>query len=754
MGTKYCDHGAYGFGTFNGYISNTANNDNGTAGNTLTVTGVTAGIINIGSQISGGGLPSGYVVAAFVSGTRGGAGVYTVRRVPIDSTVVLRATTGLTAINGLPLVTPLAWGVPQEGDGTAKTAATTSATTSWDLSAATAAAGATISVMGATLTCVASGATNNQFNAGTGTTLINNIVTAINRAGNTVTVAAQASGWRTPKVQDAVFARITGNNLEVMTRAGSATYNGLTAMTHTGLTGTVPANPTWSGGSGGCWGYLFNSSGTIWPSAIAANSYSFFANNHLAGFVGDTTSGGEDVYIRSGKTIFQYLGSSMVFPAFSATGSAAKPVNFIFDAGVEWADGSNPQIRITATPNTSGQLGVIQAAGVGNISVNFLSPKYADGTYGIVASAAPNALGPTAAVSIAASPGVRISGIEIDAQTDTTSGINGGFAAISLPYNNGGANGYTSVVHKCKLRSKNNASFFVTSTSALDFEIFDIDCDGTDMSVPLTRAFSFSSAHGSSGLISFENIRFNNLPNLSNAFDPADTCNAAMTVVMSNISWGTLKNKGPIFPGAVNSRALRYVSAFSSYGGRDFSFDSPVIFYDWDSNGAYPTLNAKLLDGITPWSMRVVPSRTTGAITQSTAGELPRIAKIIPAAVDLAEGVRTVNVEFLVEQSLSFSTKDMSLLICYQDTSGNVVTHDTFDPFGSAFTASTAAWSGSSSSSQVTWAGSVVLNKYKISTVTPSAVKAGSEMSIYVRFHSKVTSTTQAIFVDPEIVVQ
>lgn len=754
MGTKYCDHGAYGSGTFNGYISNTAKNDNGTAGNTLTVTAVTAGIINIGSQISGGGLPDGYVVAAFVSGTQGGNGVYTVRRVPSDSTVVLRATTGLSAINGLPLVTPLAWGVPQEGDGTAKTAATASATASWTLNAATAAAGATISIMGATLTCVASGATNNQFNAGTGTTLIDNIVTAINRAGNTVTVAAQASGWRTPKVQDAVFARRTGNNLEVMTRAGSATYNGLTAMTHTGLTGTVPSNPTWSGGSGGCWGYLFNSSGTIWRSAIAANSYSFFANNHLAGFVGDTTSGGEDVYIRSNKTIYQYLGSSFVFPGFAATGSAANPVKYLFDTGVEWPDGAYPQIRITATPNTSAQLGVIPQAATGNISVSFISPKYDNGTYGILATASPSALGWNASVSIAGSPGVRVSGIDIDAQTGVTSGSNGGSAVISLPYNNSGSNGYTSVVSKCRLRSKNNMPFFVTNTSALDYEIFDIDCDGSGMSVPMTRAFNFSSAHTSSGLITLENVRFNNLPNLSNAFDPADTCNAAMTVVMSNISWGTLKNKGPIFPGAVSSRALRYVSAFTSYGNRDFSFDSPVLFYDWDSNGAYPTLNAKLLDGITPWSIRVVPSRTVGAITPNSAGELPRIAKIIPDSVSLAEGVRTVNVELLIEQSLSFTTGDVSLLICYQDTSGNVVTHDTFTPIGAALNASTAGWSGSSSSSQVTWSGSVVLNKFKLSTVTPSAVKAGSEMSIYVRFHSKVTSTTQVIFVDPEVVVQ
>ena len=42
MTKKYCDHGAYGAAVFNGYISNAANNDNGVAGNILTVTSVTS----------------------------------------------------------------------------------------------------------------------------------------------------------------------------------------------------------------------------------------------------------------------------------------------------------------------------------------------------------------------------------------------------------------------------------------------------------------------------------------------------------------------------------------------------------------------------------------------------------------------------------------------------------------------------------------------------------------------------------------
>ena len=161
MGTKYLDHGVYGQGSFAGYISNTANNDNGVAGQILTVTSVASGIVNIGTCITGAAF--GTVITGFTSGTQGGVGVYTVQVAPGSNvTQILRQTaagalTGLGAnpLNSLPSGR---WGLPQEGDGAAKTASTASATVSIDLSAATAAAGATVIIMGATLTCVASGA--------------------------------------------------------------------------------------------------------------------------------------------------------------------------------------------------------------------------------------------------------------------------------------------------------------------------------------------------------------------------------------------------------------------------------------------------------------------------------------------------------------------------------------------------------------------------------------------------------------------
>ena len=67
MANKYLDHGAYGNGVVTGSISTT----------TLTVTAVTSGILNVGSQITGTGVAAGTYITALGTGL-GGTGTYTV----------------------------------------------------------------------------------------------------------------------------------------------------------------------------------------------------------------------------------------------------------------------------------------------------------------------------------------------------------------------------------------------------------------------------------------------------------------------------------------------------------------------------------------------------------------------------------------------------------------------------------------------------------------------------------------------------
>lgn len=746
MTTKYCDHGAYGSCTFNGYISNTANNDNGVAGTTLTVTSVTAGVINIGSQLSGGAIVAGTYVSAFVSGTQGGAGVYTVAILPAAANQIVRATSGLTGIYAHPLNVPLAWGVPQEGDGTASTAATASATISADLSAATAAAGATISIMGAVLTCVASGASANQFNAGSGTTLIDNIVTAINRTTNTVTVTAQATGWATPKLQDTVYARRTGNNLEIMTRAGSATYNSSTVAT-SGLTGGTFGPYTFSGGSGGCWGYLFSWLASFLPSALGIAAYGVLGQTNLplAGTMGNAPLGGDIVCCRSNKTV--WFTTTGILP--SATGSRTKPVEIVVDDGTVWsADGSTPVLNFKIPQSYSTNSPFAHAS---SGTVNIRATQYASGQRSLVVSNLN--LSSSGYIAVNGSSGLGFYNIDFDVSASA------GYVWAASVYGSGSPT-YKSRFQNCRFKHKQNQPFFYFSTSLGANDLNGCEFDNTGASVFNSGVIGVGGHNSAGSEVIFESCKFVGFLTGSRLFSNGYTWSgvSSITLLFSNISWGNVGGRGPTFGGGLSygRRYGRIVSSCSQYGTRDFHLDVPNGYVDWDSSGGYPTCKAKLLDGTTGWVLKVVLPVTAYAayIDASNPFELPRIGKVIPTNDLLTEGIRTLTVEFAIEQSLTFTKSDIALVVTYQDTSGVTQIIDTHDINGGAFTDSTTTWSDGYSTTQVAlYPGPTIHNKKKFSVTTPTAVKAGSEVGIYVQFRNNISGATQTIFVDPEIAV-
>lgn len=749
MGTKYLDHGMYGGATFAGYISNTANNDNGSAGSILTVTSVSTGFINIGTQITGAGVQYGTVITGFTSGTRGGAGVYTVQIAPYSgNTQVLRQTSAgaLTGSYANPLNTILSglWGIAQEGDGTAKTAAT-SATVSIDLSAATASTGNTFSIMGAVLTAGAS-LGNGTFVTGSGATLVANLVACINRAASTITIAEQATGWSTPKLQDAVFARAgsPATTLEIMTRAGSAQYN-TSQVTTSGFTGGTFGPYTFGGGVGGCWGYICNPTGTFLPSSIAVASYGPVNNtNTLAGFVGNTTLGGEKIYIRSNKRLWGYATTGFFGMNTMPSGTIAAPQTYIIDDSTEWADGANPRIEFFCYPNASSEISMVSFQNTG--STRLLSKAYSDGTYGLKIIAAP-VVQSGASHGIAVTNGAMIEGVEIDAVTY------GSCAARIVCYYAGAATyGYAAIVKNCLLRSKADQAFVTTSTSNSTYELINIICDGTGMTVPLTRAVSFTSAQSNSCEFILENLVFRNIPANSKLAAASDLW-YHLSATFSNTTWGNVTGRGPFIPYYVPQKNGRYSQGFVSFGNRDFHFDGQSIYYDWDSSAGYPTCNAKLLDGTTPWVIKVILPRVATVITKTTVGEIPRISKTMPTAVLLAEAVRTITVELAIEQSLTFTKSDVYMQVTYIQTDGSVKCIDTYDDFAGALTASTTTWSSESGGQVVFNPGSILHNKYKLQITTPTAIKAESEVSIYVRFTKSVVDVGRTIFVDPEMSV-
>lgn len=711
MADKYCDNGLYGACEFTAARS----------GSTLTVSAVSSGALALGaviSSVSGGAIPDDTVyITAFGTGT-GGTGTYTVSA---SGTV---ASESMVAKHGGIRAIPT-WGVAQEGDGTA-TGAATPATVSIDLSAATASAGNTISIMGAVLTCVSSGASTNQFNAGSGATLVSNLVAAINRTTNSATVAAQDTGWQTPKVQDAVFARIGSptTTLDIMTRAGSATYNS-SVIAQSGISG-ITGPWTFSGGAGGAWGHLYNALAVTLPSSVATVGYGLWAAQlPIAGVL----SPGEDCYIRANNTVW-YLGTSNAYPAMAAgRGNATAPIRFIIDSGNKWS-GDSPSATFTmmsrdgskSVLSCSGSYVRIRGTRLGNKLWNWKLVNAGTGS--------------SSTMYISINNNSRLSGF--NAAVDNTSSAPRLY--VSVP------NSGPWEIADCTIRHNRNDYFVQLSNSVQRFAFRNVTFDNGAAVVPSIGLLNGSLSGSLEGL--FEGIQCDNFVTGSQLYASANT-SAAFT--FTDCLWGGVTLRGPYNSGAyVAGDYGGFFAGFSQRGGRDFWFDGPRGFVQWDSGLSQPTLQALLPDGVSQWSWLLIPSRTIADFSN------PFITPVISKLNPLADGARTFTAQIAISDTLAWTKRDISLVVNYYAASGERITLDSFDAAGGALTTSSATWS-QESGGKVTFSsgGTLYHNKYQIALSTPTGLDLpeGAEVTATIQINTSVANTTQIVFVDPDIVI-
>lgn len=719
MAQKYCDHGAYGAGVVTGSISTT----------TLTVTAVTSGNLGVGSQITGTGVTANTYITALGTGL-GGTGTYTVNQ---SQTV---ASTTITGQFANPQLTPV-WGAPQEGDGASQSPSSASATVSIDLSAATAAAGATFTIMGAVLTCVASGATTNQFNAGSGATLVANLVAAINRTTNTSTLAAQATGWGTPKLQDAVFARIGSptSTLQIMTRAGSATYNSSIVAT-SGFTGGTFGPYTFSGGASGCWGYMVHPNGTRWPSGIAVSQYGVMQPGWvLAGAV----AGGDVVNLRSNKSILLPANASGI--SLSSMGSLGLPVRFLVDDSTLWSDGTYPSITLymVTTGGSLIQITTLNTAAVAHL----ISRKYADGSYAFNVEKWNSSNTTDGVVLNCGGPVIfdycRFVSLQAPGRVQLTDSSAIATAASGTRFRN------------CYFSENNQTSLpFVSIGSAnspmrIDFMgcTFNL-ASATDVTTALITPLGSGAVN-----MTFDGCAFTGFVTGSRMFAASSTFPVGHVYSFRNCSLGNISRVGPDFFGSligVSTYQQPHGAFYSNQiGNRDFIVNTSLGFVAWISTAGYPTLSARLLDGSTPWVLRMIPSTTALSVTPLGCFEAPRLAKIN----SLGTGARTITQELLLDNRLSWTKREIGLMVEYVDSSGAIQQFETYDPDGAALDVSTASWSATTFSD----GGTLTYNKYKFSVTTPTAVLDGSEISLFVRMYATVPDATYSAFIDPESAV-
>lgn len=610
----------------------------------------------------------------------------------------------------------------EDGNGAGKTAATM-ATMVITFTGIPAADGA-VTVAGITFTAKASGATGNQFNAVTdATTCATNLKNAIN-ASTTNAIKPTGSIAATAPLRNIVNATSSAGVLTIYTRQCGSEWNS-TTETSTLTNATISAQ--WSGGADGAWGYFSNPAAVAFPTSMAIATYGVFSTSmpYLGGI-----AAGDKVVIRSAKTITHTNSTAAITPLGSAVnGTKAAPVRFVIDDGTEWpADGSTPVFQINWTANGSKVFGPSSSR-----AYILEAKKYSDSLYGFKIVQDANTL------LVVTSIDHRLTGCHFQSTT--------GWAYFTPQFGGGGQSwgsyGYTEI-RDCKIASPNNSYFVVCpGSSSYQYNISFINVVFSNAGNASANTGVLYAAYAGLGVFRLDGCRFTDFVSGSLGLI---ALSSPVSYFFNDCDWGNIG----IFNTAA-SHALAVIASSTQYANRDFFFITAAGFVEWTSNRAFPTLSAVLLDAATPWSIHMVPTTTAGALSMLSVLETPRIGKIN----SFADGVRTITVQVAVHESQTWDRADISLVVDYLGADGVINSVSSYDIGGTALTTSSVTWS-SESGGQVTYVDNSLVqyhNKYSLSVTTPTSVETGTEISARVRIHTHVASTTQGVFVDPEMVV-
>jgi len=635
--------------------------------------------------------------------------------------------------------------VAQDGDGVGTVTAVPSVATI-DFSTTTAVAGNTLIIAGATLTCVASGAAANQFNAGSGATLAANVASSINAATNTVSASATVF---TPQLRDFCYARTKSgatSTVEIMTRAGSDnnnyTTNSFVAITTSGIT---PPVVQFAGGSSGFWGWLWNPSASFMPSAKAVGGYGVgLVNGNTAGrlLAGSLTTSADIVWLLANDRTLT--------PGASVTLNVVGNINIVLDANnVARGDTLGKKFYI-AMPTNTNVCNIVcggVSSGVGNYDI-YLGSNVRN-AWSISNSSTTGTMAVQA--NLAANVGIMLENIEfIDNSTSGTIKLNNSYQA---------GNNKTWNIRGCRFR-------FVRSTAnygLLDFAgvqtgtiymLFE-DCEFLYDLLGAIHPGIINAASVNNGSATYRLVNCLGTSSVSlTAFQKFSATTVAFSAYAENLR------------GSFKLDVASQVGLFGTYstspkvGGQDngfalhqnigpkkgFRLETPSTVLEWVPDGGFPTLSSFLPDG-TYWSWRTAWSGSANHYAAPAPVEVVSLDKLGLSS----DGIRTITMEMLVPSAAvaSITNKHISLAIAYTNTSSNQVVETTY-PTNALLVSATAVPTSSAS-----W----TLNSYpaysaiKMSITTSASVKANTDISIRLRLHKECPTGPGSIFIDPEVYI-
>jgi hypothetical protein len=632
------------------------------------------------------------------------------------------------------------WGVPQEGDGSNKNAATASSVGS--VAFASAPSSGVISVFGASVS------TSGVVGAASADAAANALAANINATSATVT-----SGFAvgTPELRNFVFARgpsggAPAGTCQIMCRVGSASLN------VTGIASTLSAAPTitqFAGGSGGCWGWLVNPAALGVGNSIAAAAYGVgfstpmvMCSSAATGFQALPTLNDRQ-HARTGRNLTVVLpqGQNLI------RGNLGWPLNLLFDTNEVWTgDATNGALTIELKPyNSTAVYMEADRSQVSTSSVSWAARRRG----GLVFLA--NLSEPSSNFFIRCQIffGSRQHFRNIVFREKAGSHVSSRMCVEMVA-------GYTQTPARfdgCEFDYSLNTTATLKGTvvswiADRSFWLAFNDCDFKFSlnGVPFnTVALCPPMNYGNAAALHFRRCRFttgNAAP--LRLFSASSGMQTGLVEVVLDDCQGVTVDSAFLGLGAVG-----LVAAHTNRGmyqsrdtGRSMRFETRSGIASWDylAAPAYPTLGATQPDG-TPWSMRLDWYATEFIVTPAD----PFVSPALTTFYRSASAIRTATVQFLLDGTKAITSAGLVVLLTYVDATG-VVRQESSADRDSLLTASTATWTGAGN--YPTYVAK------KVQLTTQYAVKQNTEVTVEVLLVRPMPGGSNSfIFVDPEVLL-
>ena len=598
-----------------------------------------------------------------------------------------------------------------------------------DVSSASVAATNTLTIAGAVLTAVASGAGANQFNVASGSTLATNLVSSINAATNTVNSGSSAM---VPRLQDFCFARVkpgASSVVQIATRIAGTDMNQATnSNTNTTTSGwsVAPTITQFAGGADGPFAYLCNNA-TIFNKAALAYGLWFAVAN------APSDPGASDVvHVRSKRS-----GSSLSF-TYSAGGTHTaswKTRNYLYDDGTIWS-GDNGTLAMTfkntgAAVTNSFTIGAsVAVTHVSRSKYNlevFLGATSASAIYNLCVCS-----------TSTSNQRFAFQACKFTETSDTSSSV----SRISLALDGSTTNNFIFELEdsyftyrgtqKTLVRIGNSSTGWRVRLNGATIEV--VAATGAiGIPVQVSAASAFGIMEWIGGEIKDSNGVYSCVTPVSADVGVSNTkfvLDGVVGITDPSIGWTASAN--------VDSQLIWNSPEGTNKG---FRIERPDYVVDWKGDGTFPYCGAKTLQG-TDWSHRI------------TWNSIPSINnKVVPLRLSRfyrsAAASKTVTLEFLIPDAITVYDDELELRVTYMDSS-NVWRIETVGGLrGKSLQSSRTALSSSATS----WSNPPASHSAKkIALTTAQSIKQNSEVFVTLSLCAS-RSPSRTIYVSPDVVL-